>query len=129
MSRNTRTYSDLDAAFTMNPRTRDVANKLDDNAIRGALKNLIHTRHYERPFNPNLGCQIHDLLFEMNDQMTMFIAERAIQDSIQKFEPRITVLDIRVTSTEDNEMYIELTYKIKNSEQISVFRTTFTRLR
>lgn len=129
MSRNTRTYSDLDAAFTMNPRTRDVANKLDDNAIRGALKNLIHTRHYERPFNPNLGCQIHDLLFEMNDQMTMFIAERAIQDSIQKFEPRITVLDIRVTSTKDNEMYIELTYKIKNSEQISVFRTTFTRLR
>lgn len=129
MSRNTRTYSDLDAAFTMNPRTRDVANKLDDNAIRGALKNLIHTRHYERPFNPNLGCQIHDLLFEMNDQMTMFIAERTIQDSIQKFEPRITILDIRVTSTEDNEMYIELTYKIKNSEQISVFRTTFTRLR
>jgi phage baseplate assembly protein W len=129
MARSTRQFIDLDAAFGYNPRTRDVATKSDDNAIRNALNNLIHTKHYERPFQPGLGCQIHNLLFENMDTFTLILAERTIRDSISKHEPRIEVLDVDVTARDDNDLYIQVVYKIRNTTQPAVFTTTFTRVR
>ena len=130
MARATVNYRDLDAAFTRNPRTRDVATKNDDNAIRGALRNLIHTRHYERPFQPELGCQIHNLLFDNLDPLTLIIAERTIRDSITKHEPRVELLDVSVNSTfNNNDLDIVIVYRIRNTDQISTFTTQFTRLR
>lgn len=129
MARNTRTFSDLDAAFSLNPRTRDVAAKYDDNAIRGALRNLIHTKHYDRPFQPQIGCQLHNMLFENMDVLTLALAERTIRDAIVKFEPRVDLLNVTVTAKESNDLYIEVVYKIKNTNVPNVFTTTFTRVR
>jgi len=129
MTRKSRSFTDLDAAFALTPRTRDVATKTDDNAIRGALRNLIHTRHYERPFAPELGCQIHNLLFEPNDFISRTIVQRAIIDAITKFEPRVELIDVAVSSTEANELFIQIEYKIRNTNQPGVFTTTFTRVR
>ena len=129
MARNTRTFSDLDAAFSLNPRTRDVAAKYDDNAIRGALRNLIHTKHYDRPFQPQIGCQLHNMLFENMDVLTLALAERTIRDAIVKFEPRVDLLNVTVTAKDSNDLYIEVIYKIKNTTIPNVFTTTFTRVR
>jgi phage baseplate assembly protein W len=129
MARSTRQFSDLDAAFTLNPRTRDVAARYDDNAIRGALRNLIHTKHYDRPFQPNLGCQLTTLLFENMDEFTLALAERTIRDSINKFEPRVELLNVQVTGLESNDLFIEVVYRIRNTTTPSLFTTTFTRVR
>jgi len=129
MARKSRSYTDLDAAFSLTPRTRDVATKSDDNAIRGALRNLIHTRHYERPFAPELGCQIHNLLFEPNDALSLTIAERAIRDAITKFEPRVELTFVQVTATDANEMFVQIEYRIRNTNEPGVFTTSFTRVR
>lgn len=127
----TKTFIDLDAAMGLNPRTRDVAVKTNDNAIRGALKNLIHTNHYDRPFHPEIGCQIHSLLFENMDRFTAIIAERTIRDSIKKHEPRIDLLDVVVSTGSDdaNSMNIQIVYKIRNTNEVSTFTTKFTRIR
>lgn len=129
MTRSTTNYIDLDGAMGLNPRTRDVATKTGDNAIRGALRNLIHTRHYDRPFQPNLGCQIHGLLFENYDNFTAILVERTIRDSISKHEPRVELLDVNVSTTDANDMTIDIVYKIRNTDQVSTFTTTFTRIR
>jgi phage baseplate assembly protein W len=126
----TKTFIDLDAAMGLNPRTRDVAVKTDDNAIRGALRNLIHTNHYDRPFHPEIGCQIHALLFENMDRFTAIVAERTIRDSIKKHEPRVELLDVSVTAGQDvNALNIEIVYKIRNTNEVSTFTTKFTRIR
>ena len=126
----TKKFIDLDAAMGLNPRTRDVAVKTDDNAIRGALKNLIHTNHYDRPFHPEIGCQIHSLLFENMDRFTAIVAERTIRDSIKKHEPRIDLIDVTVSTTYDsNDMNIDIVYKIRNTNEVSTFTTKFTRIR
>lgn len=129
MTRSTRFFSDLDAAFTLTPRSRDVARKTDDNAIRGALRNLIHTKHYERPFAPELGCQIHNLLFEPGDFLSRTVAQRAISDAITKFEPRVELINVDVYTTDGNEMFIQVEYRIRNTNQPGVFTTSFTRVR
>jgi len=126
----TKTYIDLDASLGFNPRTRDVATKTDDNAIRGALRNLIHTNHYDRPFHPEIGCQIHSLLFENMDSFTAIIAERTIRDSISKHEPRVELLDVEVSTILDtNDLNITVVYKIRNTNEVSTFTTKFTRIR
>jgi phage baseplate assembly protein W len=129
MTRATITFSDLDAGFALNPRTRDVARRIDDAAIKGALRNLIHTRHYERPFAPELGCQIHSMLFENADPLTLLVAERTIRDVIQKFEPRVDLLEVSVRGTDANDLTINVVYKIRNTDQVSEFTTQFTRVR
>jgi phage baseplate assembly protein W len=129
MSRQTRTFSDLDAAFSLNPRTRDVAARYDDNAIRGALRNLIHTKHYDRPFQPDLGCQISNLLFENMDAFTLNLAENAIRTAIVKYEPRVELISISIQALDSNDLNIQVVYKIRNATTPSVFTTTFTRVR
>ena len=129
MARSTRQFIDLDAAFSYNPRTRDVATKTDDNAIRGALRNLIHTKNYERPFQPDLGSQLHSLLFDNLDDFSITVAERVLADSIRKYEPRIDVYRVQVVPNDANEMYIQVEYKIKNTQTPAVFTTSFTRVR
>ena len=125
----TRNYIDLDAAFTANPRTHDVATKTDENAIRGALRNLVYTQHYDRPFQPDLGCQIYSMLFEPLDALSLIVAERVITDVINKYEPRIALQKVSVNEQEDNSLFIQIEYLIKNTLQPQVFTTTFTRIR
>lgn len=129
MARSTRQFIDLDAAFSYNPRTRDVATKTDDNAVRGALRNLIHTKNYERPFQPDLGSQLHSLLFDNLDDFSTTVAERVLADSIRKYEPRIDIYRVQIIPNDANEIYIQVEYKIKNTQTPSVFTTTFTRVR
>ena len=130
MTRATRQYSDLDAAFGINPRTKDVAAKYDDNAVRGALRNLIHTRHYDRPFQPQIGCQIHTMLFDNLDVFATSLMEQTIRDTITKFEPRVELIAVNVTAQADqNEVFIEIVYKLRNTNTPNIFTTTFTRVR
>lgn len=129
MARATRSFIDLDAAFGYNPRTRDVATKTDDNAVRNALRNLIYTKHYERPFQPDLGCQIANLLFENMDPFTLMVAQRVIEDAIVKFEPRVELIEVTIKPYEDNDLYISIEYRLKNSSEPQIFTTKFTRVR
>ena len=39
MANNTRTFSDLDLNFTLNPVTHDVTRRYDEDAVKNALKN------------------------------------------------------------------------------------------
>jgi phage baseplate assembly protein W len=131
MARATRQFIDLDAAFTYNVRTRDVASKSDDNAIRGALRNLIMSKNYDKPFEPDFGCQLINLLFEQLDDFTLSVAQRVLYNTITKYEPRVDVLSVEIAPSDkdDNEVYISIVYKNKNTQNISEFTTTFTRVR
>ena len=87
MARNTRIYSDLDFNFTAHPVSKDVTRKYDENAVKTALKNLILTRNYERPFHSEIGSPIRALLFEPASPMLNVTLKRAIIDVINNFEP------------------------------------------
>ena len=62
--RSINNYKDLDLNFTRNPVTNDVTRIEDIDAVKRSVKNLVQTNFYERPFHPELGCGIRELLFE-----------------------------------------------------------------
>lgn len=129
-TRNTRQYSDLNLLFTTNQDTLDITKKYDDEAVKTSLKNLIQTRNYERPFHPEIGCQIFSLLFENFTPITKQVMKRTIFDVIEKFEPRVTVLDVKVRDRVDtNDISIELVYRLNNSDRPITLNTAISRVR
>jgi phage baseplate assembly protein W len=117
MARNTRIFSDLDLNFTPHPVTGDLVRKYDENAIKQSIKNLIMTRHYERPFHSELGSPIRELLFDLMTPVTALMVRRAIIDLISNFEPRVKLLGVEVIpSEENNSLYVSITFKMVNTE-------------
>jgi hypothetical protein len=57
-------FADLDLSFAANPFTKDIYLKTDEDAVKTALKHLLRTENFERPFHPEIGTQIRSLMFE-----------------------------------------------------------------
>ena len=130
INRRTRQWSDLNLLFSIHPSTADVTKKVDDEAIKASLKNLISTKNYERPFHPEIGCQIYSLLFEPFTPVTVQVMKKTIADVIEKFEPRVILLDVRVLDRPDNnDLTVTITYKTINTEQPVTLTTTISRVR
>jgi phage baseplate assembly protein W len=118
MARNTRLFSDLDLNFTPHPVTGDLVRRLDDNAIKQSLKNLIMTRNFERPFHSEIGSPIREALFNPLTPMTTMVVRRAIIDLVSNFEPRVRLLDVEVISSpENNSLYVSINFRIVNTER------------
>lgn len=113
-----RTFSDLDLNFTKHPITKDVARKTGNNAIIGALRNLVFTNFYERPFNPKFGSNIRAMLFEPLDPLTGTILQKEIKILIENYEPRVSLRDIQVVADFDRNSYqVTITFFTVNSTQ------------
>ncbi len=113
-----RTFSDLDLNFTKHPITKDVARKTGNNAIIGALKNLVLTNFYERPFNPKFGSNVRAMLFEPLDPLTGSILQKEIKILIENYEPRVSLRDIQVVADFDRNSYqVTITFFTVNSTQ------------
>jgi len=129
-TRNTRQYSDFNLLFSSHPVTGDVARKNDEEAVKQSLRNLISTRHYERPFHPEIGCQIHGLLFENFNPVTAQVMKKTIIDTIDKFEPRVTVLEVKIKEKADNnEIVCDIIFRLNNSDRPITLTTLLTRVR
>ena len=59
-----RGFSDLNLKLTKHPIRKDIIPLKDDAAIKNAVKNLLISNFYERPFQPTLGANLRGLLFE-----------------------------------------------------------------
>jgi len=130
MARNTRTFSDLDLNFIANPVTGDLSRKLDENAIKQAVKNLVLTNHYERLFHPEIGSQIQSLLFEPFSPMLQSTLERAIVYTIENFEPRVKLRSVDVTLDYDNHSIdVQIEFTIVNTIQPLTVDFTLKRTR
>ena len=79
-TRNSRKFRDLDLDFDRNIVTNDVKVVEDVVAIKRSVRNLVQTNFYERPFHPELGCGVRELLFENFTPLTAVFIKRKIED-------------------------------------------------
>lgn len=100
-----RLYKDIDLAFTPHPQTGDVVKKLDVNAVKQSLKNLLFTQYNERLFQPKIGSPLHGLLFEPMDPITVEGMKQTIEILIQNYEPRIILEQIDIVPNYDENTY------------------------
>jgi phage baseplate assembly protein W len=110
-----RQFKDLDLNFTIHPLKKDINKNLDQVAVINAIKNLILTNHYEKPFNPDYGSNVRKLLFETVDIVTASAIEREIQQTIQNYEPRVNLISVSVIPNTDNNAFsVQMYFYIVN---------------
>lgn len=91
ISSRTVDYVDVDLSFNKKP-AGDVYKKKDASSVKQAIKNLLLTNHYEKPFQPFFGANLRGLLFELADDQTESEVSVNIASAIQSYEPRVEVL-------------------------------------
>ena len=105
-NRNSRKFKDIDLDFGRNVVTNDVNTVTDIIAIKRSVKNLIQTNFYERPFHPELGCGVRELLFENFTPITGVFIKRKIAEVLGNYEPRVTLNSIRLDDDQDNNRLV-----------------------
>ena len=128
--RSNRIYADLNLSFTKNPATKDVARLFDVQAIKRAVKNIILTNKYERPFNSDFGCNLRGFLFENITEPLLVIIKDRVAMAIEKYEPRVTVEDVVVRDDQDkNGISIMVSFLINGTEAPVSVSTFLQRVR
>lgn len=109
-------YSDIDFTFTKKPVTGDVALSYDAMAVTRSIRNLLLTRRYERPFNPELGSNLDAILFENFSNLIGPVLENEIKNIINNYEPRATIDQVVVSPGPDMNTYsVYLSFYIENA--------------
>jgi len=130
MPRITRTYTDIDAVFGANPNSGDLNIRIDDRAIKFAVKSLVMIGNYERLFHSEIGTPIRKLMFDNMDDLFVITMTEAITNVLNNYEPRIDVLSVNVRpSYDNNKVYIGIIFRIKNTENPLEVGVTLTRVR
>jgi phage baseplate assembly protein W len=128
VSRN-KLYRDIDLSFTVKP-SGEIYKKIDAGAVKQAIKNLLLTNHFEKPFLPLYGGNLRDLLFELAHSSIGEEITSNITRAIESYEPRVKIVDIRVDNRADyNSIGVTVEFRIVNTEETVIFTTTLVRLR
>ena len=113
VQRRSQGFLDLSASFQNNPLSNDLIGLKNENAISRSVRNLILTTQGERPFQPVLGSNVNNLLFDNMDKLTASALKDEIRNTIENYEPRVELEDIIVDPNFDNnEFNVTIQYYI-----------------
>ena len=116
--RTTTRYKDFNTGFNVHPVNGDIANITDDVCIKTSLRNILLTGFGERPFNPEFGSGIRELLFEPLDSYLEDRVKIKIVESISNYEPRVELIEVIVTADHDrNALNVNIIFAIINNPE------------
>ena len=124
-----KSYSDIDLLFDKKP-SGDIYKKQEAAAVKQAVKNIVSTNRYEKPFNMNFGSNITGMLFELAHSHMDRSIEQDIRSTLHKYEPRAKILDINIVSNPDAyTLRVRLTFRVMTTGEVIDLETTISRLR
>ena len=123
-------YRDLDLDFKPHPVTKNIIMTTNDGAVKRSVRNLVLLNTYEKPFHPEIGSDVRDLLFELATPLTAIRLKHAINEVIVNFEPRAQVLDISVSNDIDNNAFaVTIVFRVINEDRVEELSFSLERLR
>ena len=127
---NRKFFSDLDLDFSRNIVTNDIDKIEDVNAVKRSIRNLIQTNFYERPFHPEIGSGVRQMLFEPQTPLTATFLKRKIEEVIVNYEPRATIEQITIDDEPDkNRLKANIYFYVVNNQEPVLVSTYLERLR
>ena len=108
------TNKDFDLSFRRHPSTGKLLMKKDDESVKQAVKNLIMTNRYERPFRPEFGGDVRRRLFDNFDSIDVSAYENQIETAIENYDARVSLEPYSIQIQEkrdDNAMNITIRFR------------------
>ena len=131
VQRVSKPFKDISATFQTNPLNSDLIALKNENAISRSIRNLVLTVPGDKPFQPDLGSEVYESLFETLDQITASSVQQQIENTIIKYEPRVDLRDVTVTANIPNNAFdVLINYEIigiEASRQQITFALELTR--
>ncbi len=95
----------------------DIEQSSDIEKVEESIRIIIGTAPGERTMRPDFGCEIHEYVFASVDLATLTLMENAVEDALQRWEPRITIdeVDAERDQSEPNRIRIGITYRIRST--------------
>ena len=113
LERVSRGFKDLSMTFQSNPLNGDLIAIKNINAITRSIRNIVLTTPGEKFFDPDFGSNVTRLLFENVDDITASQIQEEIEFSINNYEPRVKLLDVKVIADNDNASFDTIiTYEV-----------------
>lgn len=116
VERTSKPFKDISLSFVRNPATDDVTTLSNERSISRSIRNLVSTLRGERFFQPDLGCDVNNLLFENYlDLNSINVLEDEIRQTIEQYEPRVELDSDSVTviaEPDNNEIAVKINFKI-----------------
>ena len=126
ISRNVRQYRDLDLFFSSKQGSGDVNKVTGVESVKRSVRNLVLTNFYEKPFHPEIGSGVRDMLFENMSPVTASVLAKKVEDVIENFEPRARLVGVRALPNLDrNEYEVTIEFFVVNAPTELVDMTVF----
>ena len=99
-------------AFTKSPEMTRMVSDLKD--IEQSLYIILSTTPGERIMQPEFGCDLKRLAFEINDSTLIANINHLIYHALLNFEPRVNFIEAKIVNREelDGVLHIEVNYKV-----------------
>jgi phage baseplate assembly protein W len=123
-------YADFGRDLVQHPVTADVSRKINEDAVKESIRNLVLTDRGERPFRPNIGCDVRKLLFGNFMPETGLLIKEAIISTISAYEPRAEIIAVNVDPRPDNNAFsVSITFRVINSVEATRLDLVLNRIR
>jgi len=123
-------YSDFNHTFLPHPNTGQITRRVNADAVKLALRNLVLTNKYERLRNPSFGGNISHYLFEPLNDNTAEEIKNDLKWLIETYEPRAQVREIYCVVSEDqNSVDVRIQFNVLTSRDVEDLDLTLYRVR
>lgn len=123
-------FTDFYNNLTVHPQNKRLVLYTDDQSVKRSIRNILQTNATERFYNPNFGGGLRRFLFEDISPITADLIKDSIKDSINQYEPRARVIEVRVTPNEFNNSYeVTVYFEVINSPNAQNIQLTLYRVR
>ncbi|HYT45875.1 MAG TPA: GPW/gp25 family protein [Methylomirabilota bacterium] len=99
-------YSDFKRDFDLLPQTGGLERVINEQSIVQSIENLVNTRRGERFYQPNVGSDVQNSLFDLFSDLSGTKLNQSITNVIAQFEPRASNVQVQVIPDITNNAYV-----------------------
>ena len=90
----------------------------DEVDVEQAIGLILSTAPGERPMRPEFGCAVHDCVFERIDADTLARIDQAVRVALDRWEPRIELVDVTFETRREGELLVHLRYRLRATNDV-----------
>lgn len=109
-------------SFPLRVGVRGLAESTGVARVEESIRLILGTQYGERLMRPRFGANLKSLLFAANNATTASLAAYYVKDALDRWEPRVDVLDVLVTNDlTSGRLVIEIRYRLRATAQEHLF--------
>ena len=95
-----------------------LAMSADEESVRESIYIILSTAKGERLMRPTFGCNLHELVFAVNNRATQATAAFEVREALEAWEPRIELLEVEASAGGDRgeQLLISIDYRVRSTD-------------